>query len=133
MFFLFSKEFSALSFRELCFILCEALCGRITVKALQSNTYFAIRLHKSTAEELSLRTFAPSSRRHFNILFHPDPVHASNHHSHLNRHLDYNAIETFDNITLSHLQSIENLRLEGNSLVRVPTKLLTLSTSLEAL
>lgn len=52
-----------------------------------------------------------------------------------NRHLDYNAIETFDNITLSHLHSLQNLRLEGNLLKRVPTKLLTigLSATLEAL
>lgn len=50
------------------------------------------------------------------------------------RHLEYNAIETFDNITLSHLHSLQNLRLEGNSLHRVPTTLLIgLSASLQAL
>lgn len=55
-------------------------------------------------------------------------------HFHLNRHLDYNAIENLDNITLSHLHRIQNLRLEGNLLEHVPTKLLIgFTTTLEAL
>lgn len=83
-----------------------------------------------------LRTFAPSSSRHFNK--YNDTRKRKKIRvkiiSIFNRHLDYNAIENFDNITLSHQHSIQNLRLEGNSMERVPTQfLIGFTATLEAL
>jgi hypothetical protein len=82
---------------------------------------------------LTFRTFCTESPKHFLISSHSTPTKHT--HSHSDRHLDFNEIENFDNITLSHrLLSIQNLRLEGNLLARVPTKLLSgFATTLEAL
>lgn len=100
-----------------------------------SNMYFAIGLCKSTSEELSISHIC-TIHQVFPALWLTYLItpQQSPNHSHLNRHLDYNAIENFDNITLSHPHSIQNLRLEGNLLDHVPTKLLIgFSSTLEAL